>query len=74
MESFQPEVILIASSYTKYNLTTDPKDKVHGILALTTDGSELIGNPSYDEPTEDFYIRLTRSLISTQKRQSEIMI
>lgn len=66
--SFQPKDIMIALSYTKYHLTTDPRDKVYGILALTTDGSELIGNPSYGEPTEDLYIRLTRSLISTRKR------
>jgi len=65
---FQPEDILTVLSYTKYHLATDLRDKVYGILALTTDGSELIGNTSYDEPTEDLYIRLTRSLISTRKR------
>jgi hypothetical protein len=67
-KAFQPEDILIALSFTKYHIATDLRDKLYGILALTTDGAELIGNPSYEEPTEDLYIRLTRSLISSRKR------
>ena len=39
-----------------YHFTMDLRDKVYGILALTTDGSELISIPNCDEPTEGLYI------------------
>jgi hypothetical protein len=67
-EPFQPTDILTALSYTKYHFATDLRDKVYGILALATDSAELVGSPSYNESTEDLYIRLTRNLISTRER------
>jgi hypothetical protein len=71
-DGFQPVDLLIALSYTKYHVATDLRDKVYGILALTTNGAEMVGRPSYDEGTEDLYIRLTRSLLSTRERSDFI--
>jgi len=48
---------------SRYALSTDPKDKIYGLLGLLYDGGAFIPEPNYSQSVEETYIGLSKALI-----------
>ena len=56
-----------ALSQSKVFVATDSRDKIYGILGLTSDGSDLVPAPNYLQPTASVYFQLLENLLSEQR-------
>jgi len=59
--------LIRALSQSKGFLATDSRDKIYGILGLTSDGSDLVPAPNYLQPTANVYFQLLKSLVSERR-------
>lgn len=58
--------LLQALSRSKMFLATGVRDKIYGILGLTSDGSDLVPAPNYLQPAISVYFQLLKGLLSEQ--------
>jgi hypothetical protein len=56
-----------ALSRSKMFLATDVRDKIYGLLGLTSDGSDLVPAPNYLQPATSVYYQLFKGLLSEQR-------
>jgi hypothetical protein len=56
-----------ALSRSKMFLATDVRDKIYGLLGLTSDGSDLVPAPNYLQPATSVYYQLLKGLLSEQR-------
>ncbi|TVY85528.1 Heterokaryon incompatibility protein 6 OR allele [Lachnellula suecica] len=49
---------------TKYNLSTDPRDKIYALRALSSDGDELVPTPNYTQSPQRVYFNLLKNMLS----------
>lgn len=54
-------------------VSTDPKDRIYGFLALANDGKQLLPHPDYGLSIEDVYIETMRRIIS-DNRDLDVML
>lgn len=54
-------------------VSTDPKDRIYGFLALANDGKQLLPHPDYGLSIEDIYIETMRRIIS-DNRDLDVML
>jgi hypothetical protein len=54
---------LVASRESK---ASDVRDRVYGLLGLTSDGSNLVPLPNYNLPPKDVFVELARNLWITK--------
>ena len=59
----KPVRLLEAIYRSRYALSTDPKDKIYGLLGLVYDGGTFIPEPNYRQSVEDTYTDLSKALI-----------
>lgn len=59
----KPVRLLEAIYRSRYALSTDPKDKIYGLLGLVYDGAAFIPEPNYLESVEDTYTGFSKALI-----------
>ena len=61
--SIKPVRLLEALYRSRYALSTDPKDKIYGLLGLTHDGDVFIPEPNYSQSVEETYTDFSKALI-----------
>jgi hypothetical protein len=54
-------------------LATDVRDKINGLLGLTSDGSDLVPAPNYLQPATGVYFQLLKDLLSGQRELAYIV-
>ena len=54
------------------SLASEPRDKIFGVLGLSSDGSELIPNPDYRKPLDAILRELTISMLLRQDSKGKI--
>ncbi|KAH6694774.1 heterokaryon incompatibility protein-domain-containing protein [Leptodontidium sp. 2 PMI_412] len=54
------------------SLASEPRDKIFGVLGLSSDGSELIPNPDYRKPLDTILRELTISMLRRQDSKSKV--
>ena len=59
----EPVRLLEALYRSRYALSTDPKDKIYGLLGLAHDGDIFIPEPNYSQSVEETYINFSKALI-----------
>jgi hypothetical protein len=59
----KPVRLLKAIYRSRYALSTDPKDKIYGLLGLVYDGGAFIPEPNYHQSVEDTYTGFSKALI-----------
>lgn len=58
-----PVRLLEALYRSRYALSTDPKDKIYGLLGLAYDSQVFIPEPNYSQPVEETFINFSKALI-----------
>jgi len=59
----KPVRLLEAIYRSRYALSTDPKDKIYGLLGLVYDGVAFIPEPNYRQSVEDTYTGFSKALV-----------
>jgi hypothetical protein len=59
----KPVSLLDAIYRSRYALSTDPKDKIYGLLGLVHDGRAFIPEPNYRQSLADTYTNFSKALI-----------
>jgi hypothetical protein len=53
---------------TIYNLSTDPRDKIYGIMGLCRDGAELVPTPNYTQAPEKVYFDAIKGMVAADEK------
>ncbi|KAI1371174.1 HET-domain-containing protein [Hypoxylon crocopeplum] len=59
---------------SRYSLATDPRDKVYALLNLTRDSKDLVPIPSYQEPVEEVFRKLSMRFLRSSQPIGAILL
>jgi Heterokaryon incompatibility protein (HET) len=55
--------LLLLMTLNRFNLATNPRDKIYGFLGMAADGKELVPRPDYSISTHELFIDLTKAMV-----------
>lgn len=59
---------------TRSSLATDPRDKVYALLGLACDGNDLVPTPTYAEPLDVMFQKLTMAIMGSRLITNTLLI
>ncbi|KAL8735817.1 MAG: hypothetical protein Q9166_000681 [cf. Caloplaca sp. 2 TL-2023] len=70
----QPVQLLYALSVSLKSRSSEPRDKVYGLLGLVSDAANYVARPNYKSPLESINVSITLTYIATKENLDPIVL